>query len=111
MAATYDQNAIVRITGRFKNLSNALSDPSIVTVYIENPSKEFTTYSYEQAGPQDAEVVRESAGVYHVDVDPAGVTGMWSYRFEGSGGGVNIGGDGKFKIVRSRVLTDFESLP
>lgn len=69
----------VRCTVNFK-VNGTLTDPTTVRCKVKDPSGNVTTYVY----GTDAELVRESTGVYHVDV----VTDekrQWHFRFEGTG--------------------------
>lgn len=69
----------VRCKVSFK-VNGTLTDPTTVTAKIKAPSGNVSTYVY----GTDAELVRESTGVYHVDV----VTDekrQWYFRFEGTG--------------------------
>jgi hypothetical protein len=69
----------VRLIVNFK-VNGVLTDPTTVTCKIMDPSKNVTTYVY----GADAALVKDSIGVYHVDV----ITDekkQWNYRFEGTG--------------------------
>ena len=69
----------VRCTVTF-TVDGVLTNPTTVTAKIKDPSGNVTTYVY----GTDAALVRDSTGVYHVDV----VTDkkrQWHFRFEGTG--------------------------
>ena len=71
---TYDIGDLVRLTGTFRNAAGVLTDPTTVTCRIERPDETETVYLY----GTDVEVVRDSAGIFHVDVVPAN-PGEWSH--------------------------------
>ncbi len=78
----YDQGDKIRLTGKFRDGSRALADPTAVVVKIKPPHGDTLTYTY----LDDVELARDSAGVYHVDVTPAaGQSGVWFIRWEGTG--------------------------
>lgn len=69
----------VRCKVNFK-ANGTLTDPTTVRCKVKDPSGTITTYVY----GTDAELVKESTGVYYVDV----VTDEereWRFRFEGTG--------------------------
>jgi hypothetical protein len=69
----------VRVTGTFR-VAGVATDPTTVTASIRSPAGATTTYEY----GDDVELVKDSTGVYHVDVDPT-LAGRWVYAFAGSG--------------------------
>lgn len=71
---TFDVGDQVRLIGSFKDITNTLTDPTVVTVRVKTPSGIVTTPAATQA----------SAGIYHVDVT-LDESGTWWYRFEGTG--------------------------
>lgn len=77
---TYDQNDLVRLPVTFKNAADVETDPTTVTFYFKAPSGTETTYIY----GTDVEVVRDSAGVFHVDVLPD-ESGVWVWKWKGTG--------------------------
>ena len=78
--AAYDKGDKVRFTAVFKNIAEELTDPTTVTVKIKDPSGNSSTYVY----GTDLEVVKDSTGTYHIDMD-IDETGIWHYRWEGAG--------------------------
>jgi hypothetical protein len=74
---TYDKGDKVRVTGRF---ANGTVDPTTLTAKISNPSGTVTTYVY----GADAQLVRESLGVFYVDVSLT-APGTWLVAFVGTG--------------------------
>lgn len=80
--AAYDLGDLVRIAGVFTNAAGTGIDPDDVFVKYKDPSGNVTTLTY----GTDAELVRDSAGNYHVDVD-ADEAGHWDYRFYSTGTG------------------------
>ena len=83
MAATvYDQGALVRVTAAFTNSADAAIDPDVVNLSFKNPAGTVVTYVY----VTDAELVKDSTGNYHVDIDAA-TAGTWYYRWWSTGAG------------------------
>ena len=75
----YKMGQKVRCTVNFK-VNNVLTDPTVVTCKVKDPSGNVVPYVY----GTDAELVKDSTGIYHVDV----VTDekkQWNVRFEGTG--------------------------
>ena len=79
---TYQLGDLVRCSGPFTNASDAAIDPSEVYFQVKNPSNQTTTYHY----GQHAQLVKDSTGNYHVDID-ADLCGTWYYRFYSTGTG------------------------
>ena len=81
MANSYDIHQTVMVTGTFSD-DAGLADPSTVTLKIQDPSGNETTYTYALG-----EVTRESIGVYSkaINVDEQG---RWYYRWEGATAGI-----------------------
>lgn len=79
---TYDKGDLVRATGTFTTSAGAATDPTAVFVKYTNPSGSITTLTY----GTDAALVKDSTGVYHVDID-ANAVGAWTYRFYSTGTG------------------------
>jgi len=82
MTMAFDKGDLVRCTGTFTNGAGAGVDPTAVLFKVKMPGGTITTYTYGTG----AEVVRDSTGVYHVDVD-ANAAGEWYYRFYSTGTG------------------------
>lgn len=90
----YDLNDLVRCKARFRNPDNADAyvDPTTVTFKFKNPAGTTTTYVY----GTDAQLVKESTGVYRVDV-AANAAGTWHWRFESTGTG-KAAEEGTFRV-------------
>lgn len=95
MAGSYDKGDVVRCSVEFRNNSEVLSDPSVVTFKVKNPAGTVTTYVY----GTDIAVVKDSTGMYHVDIEIDSV-GIWYYRFIGSGT-LKAASEAKFTIKQS----------
>lgn len=91
----YNQGDLVRIAGTFTTAAGNASDPAAVVAYYRDPAGTTTTLTY----GTDAELVRDSTGVYHVDVD-ANQPGTWRYSFRGTGTG-QAADESYFRVARS----------
>lgn len=77
----YDPGDLVRCTATFQNpATDAYVDPSTVAFKYRNGNGTVTTLTY----GADVSLVKDSTGIYHVDVDAA-TAGTWHYRFESTG--------------------------
>lgn len=92
----YDLGDLVRVAATFKDTANAAVDPTAVNFKFKGPSGTITTYVY----GTDAEVVKDSTGNYHVDID-ADAAGFWYYRFYSTGAGQGAA-EGVFVVDRSK---------
>ena len=72
----------MRCSAVFTNSSGTAIDPTAVLFKVTNPAGTPTTYTY----GEDDELVKDSVGNYHVDVD-ANAAGVWRYRFYSTGTG------------------------
>ena len=95
MANTYDIGDLVRCTGTFTNAAGNAIDPTTVTFKVRDPPLNETEYVY----GDDAEVVKDGVGVYHVDVS-VDESGRWRYRWESTGTG-QAAGEAEFSVRRS----------
>lgn len=93
---TYDLGEEVRISSEFTVLSGDDGDPLTVTVTRESPSGVSTVKVY----GTNVEVVRDSAGNFHLDFIPNEV-GRWWYRWQGTG--INAVEEGQFLVRGSRL--------
>ena len=82
MANVHDLGDLVRCTGTFTDENGDAHDPTTVLFSVKNPAGTTTTYTY----GVDAALVKDSTGVYHVDVDASAV-GWYYYRFYSTGSG------------------------
>jgi len=82
MANTYDLGDLPRITGTFTNAAGVVLDPTAVFCTYRSPAGVLTTLTY----GVDAALVKDSTGVYHVDIS-ATLAGVWQYRFYSTGTG------------------------
>jgi hypothetical protein len=76
----YDVGDRPRITVVFTNLSDAATDPTMVSCFIHSPSGKTTVYTY----GADADLTKSATGTYHLDftlTEP----GSYGWRFVGSG--------------------------
>ena len=99
---TYAINQLVRLSAEFRangQPNGALVDPSRVEVKILAPDATLTSLAW----PDDGAVVRDSIGVFHVDV-LATVHGTWTYRFTGKGA-AQAAQERNFTVDASRFAT------
>lgn len=89
---TYDKGDLVRVSGAFANSSGTAIDPTVVRFSFTNPGGTTTSYVY----PTDVQLVKDSTGNYHVDIDAATV-GTWLYRFYSTGTG-QAAAEGEFFV-------------
>ena len=95
----YDLGDLVRCSAAFTNSAGTALDPTAVIVKVKAPDGTVTTYTY----GTDPEVVRDSAGNYHIDVD-ADASGTWYYRFHATGTGQSAD-EAAFFIQPSSVVS------
>ena len=76
----YKKGRLVRFSAAFTNAAGTATDPTAVTFKIRSPAGTTTTYVY----GTDAELVRDSAGNFHVDFAMT-AAGDWAHRWEGTG--------------------------
>lgn len=84
----HDVGDLVRVTGTFTDSADLPADPTALSFAFKDPSGSVTTYVF----PTDAQLVKDSVGIYHVDVDVV-EPGDWHYRWisTGAGQGAQIG--------------------
>ena len=96
MNTTYDIGDMVRLTGTFTQ-NAAVVDPSTISVKLLAPDATSSTYTY-----SGGTVVRDSMGVYHVDVAPV-LSGTYRYRWVSTGTGA-AAEEEWFQVRSRRVL-------
>jgi hypothetical protein len=92
---TYARGTSVQVSVEFLDLSKAAFDPATVICQIKTPAGTETTYTY----GDDDELVRDSAGKYHLWVD-ADESGSWAYRFKGTDD-VDVANEATFDVNES----------
>ena len=97
MANTYDLGDLIRCSGPFTNAAGAPIDPTGVNVSIREPGGTVTIYVY----GTDSEVVKDSAGNYHIDVN-ANAPGRWYYRWWSTGTG-QAADENWFQVMRPQA--------
>lgn len=93
---TFDLGDLVRCQGTFKNIAGASVDPATVSFKAKDPVGTVITYVF----GTDAQLVRDSSGLFHVDVD-ANKPGTWFYRFFSTGSS-QAASEGQFVVQRSQ---------
>ena len=76
----YNQGDMVRVTAAFVDDDGDAADPTTVTARHKDPSGNVATLVY----GSDAALIRDSAGVFHVDI-AADEGGFWWYGWYGAG--------------------------
>lgn len=79
---SYHVGDVVTIYGAWTNAGGTATDAGTVYAHYRDPAGTATTYTY----GSDAELVKDSTGVYHVDISAA-LAGTWYYRFYSTGSG------------------------
>ncbi len=82
-----DVNKIALLTVNFLNSSGAAADPTAVSCVVTDPAGISVTHTYNGASPAD--IVKPLVGKYTLQVpcspSIAGIDGLWSYVFIGTG--------------------------
>lgn len=95
---SYHAGDLVRITAAWTDADGDPADPTAVFAAYSDPSGNVTTLEYNV----DVELVRDSAGNYHVDID-ADEAGKWRYRFYSTGTGQASSNTGQFLISANEI--------
>jgi hypothetical protein len=96
---TYEIGQVAHLKATFKDgLTKALADPTTVTCKVKEPDDTVTTLVY----GTDAALIKESTGVYYVDVS-VDQEGMHWYAFEGDGV-VESRSEKRFMVKESHVF-------
>lgn len=77
---TYEKGQLVTVTGRYTNAAGNPVDPAVPKFDLRVAGGTVTTYTY----PTDPLLVKDSIGVYHVNID-CWTVGLYNYRFYGTG--------------------------
>lgn len=92
----FDKGDLIRLTATFKNTSGEVIDPAALTFRTLSPTGTIVVLVY----ATDAALVKDSTGVYHVDVSAA-EPGVWGYRFAATGSG-QAAAEGEFWVDQSK---------
>lgn len=76
----FEQDSLIRFKATFKDLSGVVTDPTAVTLRITKPATDPVIYTY----GTDAELIKDSTGVYHMDFS-CEIVGEHKYRWRGTG--------------------------
>lgn len=97
MPNLYKIGQVVRCKGRFRDTDGEYRDPTSVFFQLINPSDVQTSLEY----GVDGTLVKESTGVYYVDVDVGAIgAGMYNYRFY-STGTYQTANEDRFEVMAS----------
>lgn len=98
---TYNRGTKVRVSAPFTLVSSgAALDPDVVKLSVKTPAGVVTTYTY----GTDAEVVRDSVGNYHADLE-ATESGTWYYRWFATGNGMT-GDEERFEVRVAQAVEE-----
>lgn len=93
---SFDKGDVVRCSGAFTNLAGTAIDPAVVKFDFLAPTATTpTTYTY----ATDAQLVKDSTGNYHVDLD-ADIEGIYQWRLYSTGTG-KAAAEGRFFVKGS----------
>lgn len=95
----YIAGQLVRCSVQWTDVNGNAVDPTGVTFRVRKTDGTLTTLVY----PDDAALVKDAVGEYHVDVDTTGQNGRVSFRFEATGAG-QAALEGMFRVQASRVI-------
>ena len=84
----------LRLFATFTDVNGNLVDPTAVTLYMKDPTETVTTITA---------IVRQSVGVYYFDYAFTTHSGMYYYRYVGSGA-VVAANEGSIAIKPSNVV-------
>ena len=77
---------VVQVYAKFKDKHGTLIDPSSLNVKIKKPDLTEATYTYGIA----VQVVKESTGIYYINIDTTGQTGTWYAKWTSTGTGQGV---------------------
>ena len=89
----YDLNDLIRLRSVF-TIDQVDTDPTSISLFIKRPSGSVSTGTF-----VGADLTKEATGIYYQDVT-LDDTGIWYYRFEGSGAVVSAD-EGQLIVERS----------
>lgn len=92
---TYDKGDLVRLTATFSDNESEAVDPDTVVCKVKDPTGSVSIYTYNA----DEELVRDSAGTFHLDVS-VDFPGEYFYRFHSTGNG-QAASESSFKVSSS----------
>lgn len=93
----YEKGNVVRCTVTFRNELQVAADPDDIIFRYQKPDQSIHVLTF----GADVAVVRDSAGVYHVDL-PIDASGVWDYEFNGTGA-VTADAADSFIVSKARV--------
>lgn len=81
----FNKGDLIRTTAVFKDSAGTEIDPTTVAVTHKSPSGTSTTWTH----GTDIEVVNDSVGNYHADIDIT-ETGVWTVKWQSTGSGQSV---------------------
>jgi hypothetical protein len=94
----YQVDTQIQINGKFYNVGkNVLADPTVTTLFVEDPSGNVIEYG---PGPP---VTRNVVGVYYMLFVPTG-PGEWTYQWQGTGAVIATSPATKFFVKASDLI-------
>ena len=92
---THDKGDLVRVTGTFTQSTTVLDPTTVLFSFSKPDGTTTTTYVY----TTNTQLVKDSTGIYHVDLN-ADQSGVWYYRFFSQGTG-QAAQEGEFTVAKS----------
>ena len=93
--ANVPEGVLYKLRAEFRDTNDALFNPSVVKVRVTTPASVVTTYVY----GTDAALVRESTGIYYINVDTTDKPGKWKYRWFSTGTGQAASDNLSFDVI------------
>ena len=92
----YEIDTLVKVASAFTELGGAAVDPTIVTLYVRDPSGTESTIPMGSLG-------HDGVGVFSYGIN-ANISGTWTYKFQGAGNVETTSPDTRFLVQSSRLI-------
>jgi len=84
---TYYEGAVIRLTTQdypFTSIGGTVVTPDVVTLSIQIQGQTITTYTWTNpTGDPTSTLVNTATGIFHADLQTAGLPGTWNYVWSG----------------------------
>lgn len=94
----YKLGQLITLTAKF-TVGGVYRDPDIVTITVLLPDE---ATRYEKSYPADAEIVRDSAGIYHLDFSPT-QAGLHTYQGKSTTPAQSLQ-ESVFRVEKPRIM-------